>query len=171
VELHDGTIEARSRGVGYGSEFVLELPVVVTATTSTPTRADAMPTCSPRRILVADDNRDAAESLKLILELGGHDVHTVFDGESAVRCAETFEPDIALVDIGMPRANGYEVASRIREQPWGKGIYLVALTGWGQDDDKRRAHEAGFDAHLVKPVPPEALDRLLATMSDPSSAA
>jgi PAS domain S-box-containing protein len=171
VELHDGTIEARSRGVGYGSEFVLELPVVVTATTSTPTRADAMPTCSPRRILVADDNRDAAESLKLLLELGGHDVHTVFDGESAVRCAETFEPDIALVDIGMPRANGYEVASRIREQPWGKGIYLVALTGWGQDDDKRRAHEAGFDAHLVKPVPPEALDRLLATMSDPSSAA
>jgi len=170
VELHGGTIEARSPGVGHGSEFVLELPVVATATTI-PTHADTTPASIPRRILVADDNRDAAESLKLLLELGGHDVHTVFDGESAVRCAETLEPDVALVDIGMPRANGYEVASRIREQPWGKGIYLVALTGWGQEDDKRRAHEAGFDAHLVKPVPPEALDRLLATMCNPSSAA
>jgi PAS domain S-box-containing protein len=166
VELHGGTIEARSLGVGYGSEFVLELPVVVTATTITAARDDTTRACTPRRVLVADDNRDAAESLKLLLELSGHDVHTVFDGEAAVRCAETFVPDVALVDIAMPRANGYEVARRIREHPWGKGIYLVALTGWGQEDDKRRAREAGFDAHLVKPVPPEALDRMLTTMSD-----
>ena len=120
-----------------------------------------------RRILVADDNRDAVESLKLLLEMSGHDVHTAFDGEAAITCAELTMPEVALLDIGMPKANGYEVARRIREHTWGKAIYLVALTGWGQEDDKRRAREAGFDAHLVKPVPPNVLDRLLAAMDGP----
>jgi len=92
-------------------------------------------------------------------------VHVVFDGEAAVSAAKEVAPDVALLDIGMPQANGYEVARRIRDHAWGKQIYLVALTGWGQDGDRRRAAEAGFDAHLVKPVPPEALDRLLATVS------
>jgi PAS domain S-box-containing protein len=167
VELHGGTIEARSAGVGHGSEFVVSLPVVAATATTAAASADDAPACTPRRILVADDNRDAVESLKLLLELSGHDVHTAFDGEAAITCAERLLPEVALLDIGMPKANGYEVARRIREHPWGKGIYLIALTGWGQDDDKRRAREAGFDAHLVKPVPPNALDRLLATMSDP----
>jgi CheY-like chemotaxis protein len=113
---------------------------------------------------VADDNHDAVESLVLLLRLAGHEVEAAFDGEGAIKCAETFLPEVALVDIGMPNANGYDVARRIREQPWGAGIWLVALTGWGQEADKHRAQEAGFDAHLVKPVPPEALDRLLATI-------
>jgi CheY-like chemotaxis protein len=167
VELHGGTIEARSGGLGHGSEFVVTLPVVVAATAGGTAREDATPAGPPRRILVADDNRDAVESLRMILELEGHDVRIAFDGEAAVHCAETFVPDVALLDIGMPKATGYEVARHIRAHPWGKGIYLVALTGWGQEDDKRRAREAGFDAHLVKPVAPDALDRLLATLGDP----
>ena len=167
VELHGGTIEAHSDGVGHGSEFVMSLPVVVATAVTVPVGHEATPASTPRRILVADDNRDAVETLKLLLEMGGHDVHTAFDGEAAITCAEQTMPEVALLDIGMPKANGYEVARRIREHPWGKSIYLIALTGWGQDEDKRRAREAGFDAHLVKPVPPGTLDRLLATMSDP----
>jgi CheY-like chemotaxis protein len=120
---------------------------------------------APLSILVADDNQDAAESLVLLLELSGHRVHAVFDGEAAIGAAEALLPDVALLDIGMPKADGYEVARRIRDQAWGQQIYLVALTGWGQPADKRQAKEAGFDAHLVKPVPPETLDRLLAALS------
>jgi CheY-like chemotaxis protein len=109
----------------------------------------------------------------LLLQLAGHDVHVVFDGEAAVAAAARLRPDVALLDIGMPRGNGYEVARRIREQPWGADIHLVALTGWGQQADKRHAEEAGFDVHLVKPVSPEALERLLASVSSspPTSAA
>ena len=166
VELHGGTIEAHSNGVGHGSEFVISLPVVVGSATIAAVSHDAAPASTPRRILVADDNRDAAESLGLLLRLAGHEVHEVFDGEAAIAASERLRPDVALLDIGMPKANGYEVARRIREHPWGKAIYLIALTGWGQEDDKRRAREAGFDAHLVKPVPPNTLDRLLATMND-----
>ena len=166
VELHGGTVHARSEGLGRGSEFVLALPVVVEGAAVATDGQRAAPATTPRRILVADDNRDAVESLTLLLRLSGHDVHTAFDGEAAIRCAETVAPEVALLDIGMPKATGYEVARRIREQSWGKRMYLVALTGWGQEDDKRQAREAGFDAHLVKPVPPEALEQLLATMSD-----
>src|SRR5262249_19233683 len=165
AELHGGTIEARSVGIGHGSEFILTLPVVVTTAATAAALAESEPACTPLRILVADDNRDAAESLMLLLQLAGQEVHVVFDGEAAVSAAEEVTPDVALLDIGMPQANGYEVARRIRDQPWGRRIYLVALTGWGQDGDRRRAAEAGFDAHLVKPVPPEVLDRLLATVS------
>jgi len=139
--------------------------VIVTPAAAEAALTEPGPTCAPLRILVAEDNPDAAESLMLLLRLGGHEVHVVFDGEAAVSAAEELTPDVALLDIGMPQANGYEVARRIRDQPWGRRIYLVALTGWGQDGDRRRAAEAGFDAHLVKPVPPEALDRLLDTVS------
>ena len=166
VELHGGTIEARSAGLGHGSEFVLMLPVVA-AVAALPAASDETgPASTPRRVLVADDNRDAVESLRLVLEAGGHEVHTAFDGEAAFGCAEAVVPDVVLLDIGMPKTNGYEVARRIREHPWGKSIYLVALTGWGQEDDRRRSREAGFDAHLVKPVAPETIDRVLATMGD-----
>src|SRR4029077_7662459 len=165
TELHGGTVEARSEGIGHGSEFIVTLPVIVTPAASAIAPAAPGPVPTPLSILVADDNQDAAESLALLLELSGHQVHAVFDGEAAIGAAEELLPDVALLDIGMPKADGYEVARRIRDHAWGKQIYLVALTGWGQPADKRQAEEAGFDAHLVKPVPPEMLDRLLAALS------
>ncbi len=165
VELHGGTIEARSRGLGQGSEFILTLPVVAPDATEAATAPEPGPTCAPLRIVVADDNEDAVESLVLLLKIAGHEVHGVHDGQAAIDALEKLRPHVALVDIGMPGANGYEVARHVRGQAWGKQVYLVALTGWGQQTDKLRAQEAGFDTHLVKPVPPETLDRLLATVS------
>ena len=109
-----------------------------------------------------DDNRDSANSLAMLLKLTGHDVHTAYDGLEAVEAAATLQPDVILLDIGMPRLNGYEAARRIREQPRHKGLTLVALTGWGQEEDRRRSEDAGFDAHLVKPVDLAALTKLLA---------
>ncbi len=167
VELHGGTITARSEGIGHGSEFALKLPVVATAAAAAAVSPGPVRASKPRRILLADDNHDAVESLTLLLQIAGHEVHTAFDGEAAISSAEKLRPEVALLDIGMPKANGYEVARRIREHPWGKQIYLVAITGWGQGADKRRAQEAGFDAQLVKPVAPEDLNRLLATIGDP----
>src|SRR5262249_10440689 len=145
VELHGGTIEAPSEGKGRGSEVLLKLPVVVTAAAPAEPLPEPAPACVPLPILGADDNRHAVESLSLLLQLGGHEVHAVFDGEAAISSAEAFLPHLALLDIGMPGATGYEVARRIREHGWGRRIYLVALTGWGQEDDKRRAQDAGFD--------------------------
>jgi two-component system, chemotaxis family, CheB/CheR fusion protein len=162
VELHGGTIEARSDGIGHGSEFVVRMPVVVAAVRPGAPAPEPRPDTPPLRILVADDNADAVESLALLLRLAGHDVHAVYDGEAATSAAAKLRPQVVLLDIGMPGANGYEVARRIREQPWGRRVLLVALTGWGQDADRQRAEQAGFDAHLVKPVPPDALERLLA---------
>ena len=107
---------------------------------------------APTRILIADDNRDAAASLATLLSLDGHDTRVANDGEEALHEAEAFRPHIALLDIGMPRINGYEVARRIRAAPWGEAMLLVALTGWGQAEDKRRAKEAGFDHHFTKPL-------------------
>jgi PAS domain S-box-containing protein len=171
VELHGGAIQARSAGVGHGSEFVLELPIVA----STPVRAvapqDTEPVSAPLRVLVADDNADAAESLALLLEVAGHEVHVAYDGEAAIETAARTSPQVALLDIGMPKANGYDVARHLREQAWGRKIYLVALTGWGQESDRDRARDAGFDAHLVKPVPLEMLDQLLATVSSSNGSA
>ena len=170
VELHGGTIEARSEGIGHGSEFLLKLPIVVAAPPAVETVPEPGPVCPPLRIVVADDNHDAVESLVLLLRMAGHDVHAAFDGEAAIHAIVTLLPQVALLDIGMPKANGYEVARRIRAHGCGKEVYLVALTGWGQEGDKRRAEEAGFDAHLVKPIPPETLDRLLATIAGFSAA-
>jgi CheY-like chemotaxis protein len=117
-----------------------------------------------RRIVVADDNRDAVDSLALMLEIMGHEVCTVNDGQEAVEVVETFRPDVALLDIGMPGLNGYEAARLIRQQPWSRGMVLIAVTGWAQDEDRRRSHEAGFDKHMVKPVDPQALMNLLGEM-------
>jgi CheY-like chemotaxis protein len=166
VELHGGTVEARSDGEDQGSEFVVRLPVAAPAvgTFQAPDRqAEATPP-GRCRILVVDDNVDSADSLGQLLGLLGHEVRTAYDGEAGVTEAEKFRPDVMLMDIGMPRLNGYDAARRIREQPWGKGLLLVALTGWGQEGDRQRSQEVGFDAHLVKPVDHSDLQKLLAEM-------
>jgi CheY-like chemotaxis protein len=120
-----------------------------------------------RRVLVVDDNSDAAESLAMMLTLMGNEVRTARDGLEGVAAAAEFGPDVILLDIGMPRLNGYDACRRIREQPAGKGAVIIALTGWGQEEDKRRSQEAGFDGHLVKPVEPAALEGLLAELKPP----
>jgi CheY-like chemotaxis protein len=117
-----------------------------------------------RCVLVADDLRDSVESLAMMVRLAGHAVHTANDGLEAVQAAATYRPDVVLLDIGMPKMNGYEAARYLREQPWGREMFLVALTGWGQEDDKRRATEAGFDHHITKPVSLDALQKLLASL-------
>lgn len=114
-----------------------------------------------RRVLVVDDNRDAADTLALLLELMGHTTRTAHDGPAALEAAAAFEPDIVLLDIGLPRMNGYEVCRKLREEPWGRSAFVVALTGWGQAEDQRNASEAGFDRHLVKPVEEEVLQKVL----------
>jgi PAS domain S-box-containing protein len=163
VEAHGGTVEARSAGVGQGSEFIVRLPVVPAPRPSPspgPSGTGREQTIR-RRILVVDDNRDATETLGKVLELGGHEVHTAHDGLEAVEAAARLQPDAVLLDIGLPGLNGYDAARRIREQPGGESTLLVALTGWGQPEDRRRAEEAGFDAHLVKPVNHANLAKLL----------
>jgi len=168
VQLHGGTLEAHSDGHGCGSTFVVRLPVVAPSPAPAPATDGPValrPADTPRRILVADDNRDAAESFAILLGLASHAVRLALDGEEAYAVAEAFRPDVVFLDIGMPRLNGYEVARRIREQPWGRRMLLVALTGWGQEADRDRARAAGFDDHLVKPASPEALARILAGAS------
>jgi CheY-like chemotaxis protein len=128
-----------------------------------PPKGEGEKTIAPakRRILVVDDNKDSADSLSMMLGITGMDVRTAYDGLEAVAAAAAFNPDVVLLDIGLPKLNGYEVARRIREHPWGKDMVLVAVTGWGQEEDRRRSQEAGFNAHMVKPVDPAALQRLL----------
>jgi PAS domain S-box-containing protein len=163
VEMHGGTVEARSSGANQGSEFIVRLPAVV-GLLNEPARSDGQgpARAAKRRILVVDDNENAAKVLGMLLTALGNDVRTAFDGFTAIELAESFLPEIILLDIGMPKLNGYETARRIREQPWGKSIVLAALTGWGQDEDKRRTREAGLDHHFVKPVEPAVLQKLLA---------
>jgi PAS domain S-box-containing protein len=163
VEMQGGTVEARSDGLGRGSEFVVRLPVLMEqpeALASEPVNA-AVSTAS-RRVLIVDDNEDGAESLAMLLELGGHKTRTAHDGVKAMEVAEGFRPDVVLLDIGLPGLNGYEVCRRMREKPWGKDLLLVALTGWGQEEDRRRSEDAGFDTHLVKPADQVVLMSLLA---------
>jgi PAS domain S-box-containing protein len=163
VEMHGGKVEARSEGPGKGSEFIVRLPVSGAGPEQESGSAGEREARSApgRRILVAEDNRDTADSLAAVLRLAGHEVHVTQDGLEAVKAAGWFRPDVALLDIGMPRLNGYEAARRIREQPGGKLVTLVAITGWGQEEDKRQAAEAGFDRHLTKPVDPRALEQIL----------
>jgi signal transduction histidine kinase/CHASE3 domain sensor protein/ActR/RegA family two-component response regulator len=163
VERHGGSIEANSAGLGKGSEFSVRLPLPsgsAPAQREAPGTRDA--TSPQRRVLIADDNQDGAESLGATLKLSGHEVVVTYDGFAALEAARSFSPDIAFVDIGMPGLSGYQVAREIREAGWGRSIYLVALTGWGQDEDKRRALGAGFDLHLTKPVDPRLLEEVVA---------
>jgi CheY-like chemotaxis protein len=170
VELHGGKVEGISAGPGRGSEFVVRLPIEAAAAESQTGASPAADDVKPgkaRRVLVVDDNRDAAESLAMFLQLSGHTVHTAFDGEEALDAAESFRPEVVLLDLGMPKLNGYEVCRRIRAQEWGRNLLIVAQTGWGQDDDKLRTREAGFDGHLVKPVDPASVIKLVAQAKMP----
>ena len=164
VELHNGTLEAHSRGVGFGSEFIVRLPLThADRQSGQPASEQHGPRSSSRRVLIADDNRDAAESLAVLLRMDGHDVTLAYDGPQALAVLAHARPEVALLDIGMPGLNGYEVARRVRHGPLGHAITLIAVTGWGQDRDKARAREAGFDHHFTKPVDPVRLSELLRT--------
>jgi PAS domain S-box-containing protein len=166
TEMHGGVVEVRSDGVGEGSEFVVRLPIAVETDTpaSRPMATPSVPPM-PLRILIVDDNRDSADMLATLLQFAGHETFAAHDGLAAVEAAATRDPDVILLDIGLPVLNGYEAARRIREQQGQKRRpLLVALTGWGQDEDRRRSEEAGFDAHLVKPVDDAVLGRLLAEL-------
>jgi CheY-like chemotaxis protein len=163
VELHGGTVEAFSKGIGAGSEFVMRLPLAGDAMRPPNTEIlnKATPHKSSHRILIVDDNRDNADSLSMMLKGMGNVTRTAYDGEEAVTSAAEFNPDVILLDIGLPRLNGYEVCQRIRQEAHGKKILIIAQTGWGTEGDRQRTLEAGFDHHLVKPVDPETLLRLL----------
>jgi len=162
VEMHDGYIEAHSDGVGKGSEFIVRLPVNSAPLGAAPkSELPQSKGLTGRRILVVDDNKDSADSLRMLLRLKGNDVRTAYDGLAALEAAEEFRPELVLLDIGLPKLNGYEVAGRIRKQPWGRDVILVALTGWGQEEDRRRTEEAGFNIHIVKPLDVAELEQQL----------
>ncbi len=165
VELHGGTIEARSAGPGRGSEFIVRLPTSLAPAVAKCPADSGRVSSTSHRVLVADDNKDAADSLAMQLQLANHDVRVAHSGRCALSLAEEFRPHIALLDIGMPELDGYAVARALRREPWATRIRLVALTGWGQEEDKQRASEAGFDHHLTKPVDPELLEQLLCSVS------
>jgi CheY-like chemotaxis protein len=166
VEMHGGSIEVRSAGAGQGSEFVVKLPALEerrhmsTSPGASPARGSVL---SPQRVLVVDDNCDAARSLGMLLKYLGADVQVVHDGPAALRAVEEYRPSTVLLDLGMPKMDGYEVARRIRERAEFDQVTLIALTGWGQDDDRRRTRAAGFNHHLVKPADISSLQMLLST--------
>jgi PAS domain S-box-containing protein len=167
VEMHGGSVAAFSEGPNHGSEFIVRLPIALrirqTVEPERGQRGGVLPPSTPPRlrILVVDDNRDGAESFALMLGLDGHDVCVAHDGPAALQLAPNHRPDVAFLDIGMPGMDGYELCRRLRALPAFAQVLLVALTGWGQEADRRRSSEAGFDRHLVKPVDPQSLRRLL----------
>ena len=164
VEMHDGTIQAFSDGANLGSTFTVRLPIVVESSPqqSVSNTKGAESKTAAIRILVVDDNRSAAETLQMVLKIMGHEVRMAHDGLEAIDMARSFKPQLVFMDLGMPKLNGFEAAQRIRQEPWGSEMILVALTGWGQDEDKQRTREAGFDHHLIKPAEPAALQELIA---------
>jgi CheY-like chemotaxis protein/two-component sensor histidine kinase len=170
VALHGGTVTAQSAGPGLGSEFVVRLPIAEPRSAGrsgdVPKEA-ARARPRPLRVLVVDDNRDAVESMALLLGLWGHQVTTASEGAAAFELAQSQRPDVILLDIGLPGIDGYEVARRIRASEATSQTVLVAMTGYGQAEDRQRAHDAGFAVHLVKPVEPDALQRALATVGPP----
>ena len=172
VEMHGGSVQAHSDGPGKGSEFAIRLPVTLaTGGALVQVQSPAGETIvAPLRILVVDDNRDAAATLAMLLRLNGNDVRTVHDGREAVIEAQEFRPDLAILDIGLPGLTGYEAARAIRQEPWGTGVVLIAVTGWAQDVDRQRSMEAGFDHHLIKPVEPTALLSILASLQRTAAA-
>jgi PAS domain S-box-containing protein len=166
VEMHGGTVEAKSKGIGHGSEFVVRLPSATGPQPIEQSRRMGMPAppLAPRRVLVVDDNRDAAASLGMLLKLLGAEVRVAFNGQDALEALESFRPSVVLLDIGMPGMDGHEVARRVRQQPEFHDVTLIALTGWGQEDDRRRSESAGFDHHLIKPADVNALQTLLISL-------
>lgn len=165
VEMHGGRVEARSGGLDQGSEFIVYLPVLIEPENLMNTTSEKPVAKTPgRQILVVDDNRDAATTLTMLLKLKGYEVHTRYGGQEAVEAAESLQPAVILLDIGMPKPDGYETCRLIRQQPWGRDLVLIALTGYGQEEDKQRTREAGFNGHLVKPVELLELIGLLDTL-------
>ena len=164
VQMHGGSVEAKSaEGEGASSSFVCPC-CSMEPSAARPEPVTALRPPATRRILIVDDNADSADSLAMLLRITGHETYTAHDGLGAIEAAEKHRPDVVLLDIGLPKLNGYDVCRRVREQPWGKNIVLIALTGWGQDEDRRKSHEAGFDGHLVKPVDHERLAALLRSL-------
>jgi CheY-like chemotaxis protein len=165
VQMHGGTVEARSAGPGQGSTFTVRLPIASApseahAVAATPSATATAP-ATGRRVLVVDDNVDAASVLTLLLKMNGYESHMAHDGTSALESLDRLHPDVVLLDIGLPALNGYEVCRRVRERPSGRAAIVLALTGWGQEEDRRLSREAGFDGHLVKPVDFNALVTLM----------
>jgi PAS domain S-box-containing protein len=165
VELHGGTVTAQSAGLRQGSEFIVRLPALSPASESITPIETATPQAHTSRVLVVDDNKDAADMLAMMLQMFGHKVQTAYDGQTALETAAEYQPDFVLLDIGLPDMNGYEVARRLRQQPGTKDVLLIAMTGYGQDSDRQQSQEAGFDHHLVKPVEPQKLQDLLETLA------
>jgi len=167
VALHGGSIEARSEGPGKGSEFIVRFPAGAPRPESLD--ADAETECPSAdvgiKILVVDDNRDAADTCAMLLEASGHHVQTAYTGRQALELARTFHPHTLLLDIGLPDIDGYKLARQIRGTPWGRSALLIAVTGWGQEEDRLRAVEAGFDQHLVKPISAEMVESVLQSVA------
>jgi CheY-like chemotaxis protein len=180
VEMHGGSVEARSEGEGKGSEFEVRLPIMsenaeamtgapiatspVSGSAAATSRISARRATQPRSILIVDDNRDSAESLALLLEFDGNQTHMAHDGFEALEAIERHRPEVLLLDIGLPKLNGHDVCRHVREQSWGKDIIVIALTGWGQEEDRRKSRQAGFNGHLVKPVDYDELLELLGSL-------
>jgi PAS domain S-box-containing protein len=170
VEMHGGAVEAKSAGEGQGSEFVVRLPVLSKTQEPAAPRSISAPEPAPtHRILIVDDNRDNAESLAMLLGITDNETYMAHDGLEAIKAVEKHRPEVVLLDIGLPELSGYEVCRRIRERSWGKDIVVIALTGWGQDEDRRKSREAGFDGHLVKPVDYDELLALLSSLTNGSN--
>jgi CheY-like chemotaxis protein len=163
VEMHEGEVSVVSAGENLGSEFKVRLPLAKGATVTPIIRhfVAAPERTPPRRILIADDNQDALETLALLLQVDGHEVFKTLDGGAALQAAADWKPDLAFLDIGMPVLDGYATARGIRKEPWGHDMLLVALSGWGQREDMARSRDAGFDLHLVKPVSADAIAKVL----------
>jgi CheY-like chemotaxis protein/anti-sigma regulatory factor (Ser/Thr protein kinase) len=175
VDLHDGSVSVYSAGVGLGTEFTIRLPAAQTEQDSRPAAEPqaaepTAPIACKRRLLLVDDNQDALASLATLLRLAGHDIHTAADGFLALEAAPRFLPEIGVLDIGMPGLDGYELARRMRKQPWGKSMVLIALTGWGQENDRRRSREAGFDSHWLKPLDMDQFMSYLERLDEPAEA-
>lgn len=169
VELHGGRVEAQSAGLGQGSEFIVRLPALTEAIEASVSVEALKPhSQSSSRVLVVDDNLDAADMLAMMLQMFGHEVRAVYSGQAALETVIEYQPDVVLLDIGLPEMNGYEVAWHLRQQPQTKDVWLIAITGYGQETDRQRSQEAGFDHHLVKPVEPQKLQYLLATLAKQS---
>ncbi|MGE5801625.1 MAG: ATP-binding protein [Gemmatimonadota bacterium] len=166
VKLHGGTVTASSAGAGEGSQFIIRLPVAPAqkgaATDRPPPEVPLRVAASRCRVLVVDDNLDSVDSLAMLLRMMGHEVEAASDAEAALNKAEEFRPGVAILDIGLPRVNGYDLAKQIRQRPWAKKVVLVALTGWGQAQHRLRSRESGFDHHLDKPVEFDVLRQILA---------
>jgi PAS domain S-box-containing protein len=174
AEMHHGSVAVTSAGEGLGSEFVVRLPVLSKSSVGPESESDiekeatdaAGAAKSERRVLIVDDNRDSAESLAMLLGITGSKTYIAHDGLEGIAAVEKHRPEVVLLDIGLPKLDGHEVCRRIREQPWGKDIVIIALTGWGQEDDRRKSEEAGFDGHLVKPVDYDLLLELLGELTN-----